>query len=169
MTEFLKALIPHFKAVHVVALLVWCSGLFALPLMLARHAPAIGQADYGRIRRATHYAYTYCVTPSAVFAIASGTVLIFLRDAYVPWMFAKLVFVAGLVTFHVWVGYVLVGVALEGQHKVLRPGLPLAVLLIPILGILTLVLVKPELEEIPLPAWLSEPRNNQLPFAVPRL
>ncbi|GGL78477.1 CopD family protein [Wenxinia marina] len=169
MIEFLSGLIPHLKAVHVMGLLVWCAGLFALPLMLARHDPAIGQADYTRIRRATHYAYTYFITPAAVLAIASGTALIFLREVFVTWMFAKLVFVAGLVTFHVWVGYVLVAVAeREGEHRAPDPGLPLTLLLLPVLGILTLVLVKPDLAEIPMPDWLREPRGNQLPFDVPR-
>ena len=78
----------------------WCAGLFALPMMLARHDPAIGQADHTRIRHATHYGYTLLVTPAAVLAIAAGTVLIFLREAFMPWMFAKLVLVAALVAFH---------------------------------------------------------------------
>lgn len=167
--SWLTALIPHLKAVHVGMLLLWCGGLFALPLMLSRHDPAIGQADYSRIRRAAHYAYTYFVTPSAVLAIASGTALIFLREVFVTWMFAKLVFVALLVTFHVWVGYVLVAVAeREGSHQSPNPVVPLLLLLVPILAILSLVLAKPELGEIPVPGWLAEPRGNQLPFDVPR-
>ncbi|MGR3592438.1 putative membrane protein [Limimaricola soesokkakensis] len=167
--SWLAGLIPHLKALHVGMLLLWCGGLFALPLMLSRHDPAIGQSDYDRIRRATHYAYTYFVTPSAVLAIASGTGLIFLREVFVTWMFAKLVFVALLVSFHVWVGYVLVAVAeREGAHRAPNPVLPLVLLLVPILTILVLVLAKPELSEIPVPGWLAEPRGNQLPFDVPR-
>ena len=165
----LVALVPHFKALHVGMLVLWCGGLFALPLMLARHDPAIGQADYTRIRRATHYAYTFFLTPAAVTAIASGTALIFLRQVFVPWMFAKLVFVALLVTFHVWVGYVLVAVAeREGAHRPPKAALPLALLMVPILVILALVLAKPELGEIPMPGWLTQPRGAQLPFDVPR-
>ena len=169
MIDVLTPIIPHLKAVHVIGLLVWCGGLFALPLMLARHDPAVVQADYDRIRRATHYAYTFCVTPAAVITIASGAGLVFLREVFVPWMFAKLVFVAGLTTFHVWMGYVLVAVAeREGEHKAPRPRLPLTLLLVPVLGILTLVLVKPPFDAGLIPAWLSEPRGNQLPFDVPR-
>ena len=137
--------------------------------MLARHDPAIGQADYARIRRATHYAYTFCITPAAVLAIASGTGLIFLREVFVTWMFAKLVLVATLVGFHVWIGYVLVAVAeREGAHRAPRPALPLLLLLAAVLAILTVVLAKPELDEIPMPGWLTEPRGHQLPFDVPR-
>jgi protoporphyrinogen IX oxidase len=165
----LTALVPHLKALHLAMLLLWAAGLFALPLMLARHDPAIGQQDYTRIRHATHYAYTFFITPAAVLAIASGTALIFAREVFVTWMFAKLVFVAAMVTFHVWLGYVVVGVAeQEGTHRTPRPGLPLVLLLLSVLCILTLVLAKPELEEIPMPAWLTEPLGIQLPFDVPR-
>jgi uncharacterized membrane protein len=168
-TEWLLGLIPHLKALHIGTLALWCAGLFALPLMLARHDPLIRQSDYDRIRHATHYGYTYLVTPAALFAIGSGIVLIFLREVFVPWMFAKLVFVALLVAFHAWVGHVLANVGETGGVKdPPDPGLPLTILLVPVLAILTLVLAKPELEEIPLPSWLSEPRGIQLPFDVPR-
>ncbi|RVV99099.1 hypothetical protein EKE94_08395 [Mesobaculum littorinae] len=161
-------LVPHVKALHVVMLLLWCGGLFALPLMLAHHAPAIGQGDYTRIRRATHYTYTYVVTPCAVLAIASGTGLMFLREVFVTWMFAKLVFVALLVAVHVWVGYAIVAVAeTEGTHRAPDPRITLTALLVPVLGILVMVLAKPDLTEIPVPGWLSEPRGYSLPFDVP--
>lgn len=168
MTDMLTPMIPHLKALHVIALVLWCGGLFALPVMLARHDPAIGQADYTRIRRATHFSYTFFVTPAAVIAIASGTGLIFLREVFVTWLFAKLVFVAALVGFHVWVGHVLVTVAeTVGDHEAPEPHLPLALLLIPVLAILALVLGKPDLTVIPVPDWLAEPRGHQLPFDVP--
>ncbi len=163
-----EAVIPHLKALHIVMLLVWCGGLFALPLMLGRHDPAVGQADYSRIRRATHYSYTFIVTPAAVLAIASGAALIFAREIFHLWLFAKLVGVAGLVAFHAWVGNTLVEVAeTEGTHMPPSPLLPLLILLIPITAILTLVLAKPELQEIAMPDWLTTPRGIQLPFDVP--
>lgn len=168
MTSWLAGIVPHLKVLHIATLVVWCSGLFALPLMLARHDSIQAQVDYARIRNATHYGYTFVVTPAAVIAIASGTALIFLRGVYVPWMFAKLVFVALLVGFHVWVGYILVAVAeTTGRHRAPAPGLQLALLLVPIVTILSLVLAKPELGEIPLPDWLESPRGRQLPFDIP--
>lgn len=170
MIDWLQPIIPHMKALHVATLALWTGGLFALPLMLSRHDPAIGQADFSRIRRATHYSYTLAVTPAAVIAIASGLVLVFLREVFVPWMFAKLVFVALLVTFHAWVGGTLVKVAeAEGAHIPPEPLLPLLLLLVPVLAILLLVLAKPELGDLPLPGWLMQPRGGHLPFEVPRL
>ncbi len=169
MIPWLEPLAPHFKALHITALLIWCAGLFALPLMLARHDRAVSQTDYDRIRRATHYGYAYCITPMALIAIATGTALIFLRELFVPWLFAKLVFVALLVAFHAWVGHVLVAVAeADGAHRPPDPTIPVLVLVVPIGVILTLVLGKPDLAQVPLPAWLLEPRGIQLPFDVPR-
>lgn len=169
MIAWLEPVAPHLKAIHIAALLIWCAGLFALILMLARHDPAIGQADYARIRRGTHYGYTYFITPSALIAIATGTVLVFVREAFVPWMFAKLVCVALLVAFHAWVGHVLVAVAeTDGTHTPPDPMLPNLILVLPITAILALVLGKPDLAQIPLPGWLLEPRGFQLPFDVPR-
>jgi uncharacterized membrane protein len=167
--SWLDPLIPHLKTAHVGFLALWVAGLFALPRMLARHDPAIGQADFTRIRQATHYGYVWAITPAAVLAIASGTTLIFLREVFTGWMFAKLVFVGGLVAVHAWVGHTIVKVAeTEGHHQPPEPLVPTLALLIAVLGILALVLAKPELEEVPLPAWLLEPRGGQLPFDVPR-
>ncbi len=169
MTDWLYSLIPHLKAFHIVALAVWCAGLFALPLMLARHEPASGPGDYARIRRASHYTYTLVVTPAAVLAITSGTALIFLRELYVLWMFGKLAIVALLVFFHAWVGHVLVTVAeTEGRHTPPEPTAPMLILLVPVVVILALVLGKPDLGRIPVPEWLTEPQGRQLLFDVPR-
>ncbi|MDF1726486.1 MAG: CopD family protein [Sulfitobacter sp.] len=166
---FFKGLIPHFKGLHLGMLILWCAGLFSLPLMLSRHDPAVAEVDYSRIRKATHYSYIYVVTPAAVLAIASGTALIFLREVYVTWMIAKLAFVGLLVFFHVWVGYVLTGITeTHDQSRPPDPRIPLVLLLVPIMAILTLVLAKPDLGTIPMPEWLLTPRGNQLPFDVPR-
>ena len=111
MTGWALALIPYFKAVHITALIVWCAGLLALPLMLSRQNSGNTREDYVRIRRATHLTYTIGLTPAAVIAVVAGTWLIFLREALVPWLYAKLVFVALLVIAHAWIGRIVVTVA----------------------------------------------------------
>jgi putative membrane protein len=169
LSAWLVAAIPHLKALHIATLALWGAGMFALPVMLARHDPAVSREDYARIRRATHYGYTFVITPAAVLAIASGTLLIFLREVFVLWMFAKLVFVALLVVFHAWVGHTIVRVAeTEGAHEPPEPRWPLAALTVPVVAILALVLAKPDLGRIPVPGWLEEPLGIQLPFDVPR-
>jgi uncharacterized membrane protein len=165
----MSEVVPHLKVLHIAMLVLWCGGLFALPTMLARHDPVITQADYTRIRFATHYAYTFVITPAAVLAIVAGTVLIFARDLHVPWLYAKMVCVALLVAFHAWVGHVIHAVAdTPDLDPAPDPGLPRIILVVLIVVILTIVLAKPELDALPMPAWLTEPRGNQLPFDVPR-
>ena len=170
MIDLLLAMIPLFKAVHVTALCLWCGGLLALPLMLSRHDPAVTQEDYRRIRKATHLGYTLAVTPAAVIAVITGTWLIFLRETFHPWFYAKLVCVMLLVAAHVWVGYMLVNVAAtSGKVRPPRPFLPVAAMLAAITGILIFVLGKPELSWFQFPSWLLEPVGGRLPFDVPRL
>lgn len=164
----LADLVPHFKALHLGFLALWTAGLFALVQMVARHDRNLLKSEFTQIRRATHYAYVWAITPAAVLAIATGAALIFLREVFTVWLFGKLVLVAGLVAVHAWIGHTIITVAeTEGRHEppdAIIPGLILTAL---ILGILALVLAKPELEELPVPAWLQAPLDRPLPFDVP--
>jgi protoporphyrinogen IX oxidase len=168
MTEIVAAAVPYFKAVHLAALFIWCGGLLVLPLMLARHGPEQTRRDYVRLRRATHLTYTVVVTPAAVLAVVAGTWLIFLRELMVPWLYAKLVFVALLVSAHAWIGHIFVAAA-EGDPRHASPpaAVPIAAVLVPMLAVLVLVLGKPDLSGIAFPEVLTEPRGHQLPFDVP--
>lgn len=169
MIEWLLGTVALLKGIHITALVLWCGGLIALPLMLARHDPAVSQDDYRRIRRATHLTYTIGVTPAAVVAVIAGTWLIFFREAFVPWLYAKLVFVAALVAAHAWIGHLIVDVAeTPGRSTPPRPYLPVSAVLVPAVAILALVLGKPDLGWVGFPDWLQEPRGGQLLFDVPR-
>ena len=167
---WVEGLIPHIKAFHLSFVAVWVAGLIALPRMLARHDRVIVQADFAQIRRATHFGYVWVITPAAVLAIGSGATLIFMRDVFTVWIFAKLVLVTGLVAMHAWVGHTIVAVAeTEGQHEPPEPLVPTMVILGLVIGVLFLVLSKPELEEIAMPSWLLKPLGRQLPFDIPNL
>ncbi len=162
------ALVPHLKAVHLSFIALWVAGLFALPRMLALTNGGLVHAKYGMIRRATHYGYIWVITPMAVVAIVSGVVLIFLREVFTVWIFAKLVLVAGLVAVHAWIGHTIVQIA-EREIRQAPPGavVPTLVTCALVLGILLLVLAKPELDELAMPVWLTAPLGRQLPFDVP--
>lgn len=166
--SWVEALVPHIRALHLAFLALWIAGLLAMPRMLARHEGSMVTAEYALIRRATHYTYVWGVTPAAVLAIASGTALIFLREVFTPWIFAKLVLVAGLVAVHAWVGHTIIAVAeTEGEHDPPGAMVPTVITLALVVAILLLVLAKPELEEITLPSWLMSPLGRHLPFDVP--
>lgn len=169
MITSLPGFITLLKALHIAALVIWCGGLLALPLMLTRHDPAIAADEYTRIRKATHRAYVGLVTPAAVTAIVAGTWLIFFREVFVPWLYAKLVFVAALVAAHAWVGHVVVQIAERpDDYQPPQPYLPLALILLPVFAILFLVLGKPDLSWVRVPQWLQEPLGHELPLDVPR-
>jgi uncharacterized membrane protein len=166
--DWLFALIPILKGIHIAALILWCGGILALPMMLSRHAPDVVADDYRMIRHATHLTYTLWVTPAAVIAVIAGTWLIFLREAFVPWLFAKLFFVALLVAAHVWIGHIIARNAEDPEyHTPPRPYLPAMAALLPMVAILTLVLAKPAMDWVVMPDWLLAPRGGQLPFDVP--
>lgn len=168
MSGWAAASIPYLKALHLLALILWCGGLLALPLMLSRHDPANSDSAFRRIRRATHLTYTTAVTPAAIVAVVAGTWLMLLGEVLVPWLYAKLLFVALLIGAHAWVGHIIVAVVeSEPRRRPPPAALPLALVLLPALAILVLVLAKPELGGIAFPRWLTEPRGGQLPFAVP--
>lgn len=168
MNDLLPALISLFKGAHIMGLIVWIGGLLALPLMLSRQDPAATQEHYRVIRRATHLTYTGIVTPAAVITVVAGTWLIFFREVFVPWLYAKLLFVGALAAAHAWVGHMVVMVAERPEHqRPPKPYLPLAAILVIVLAILSLVLGKPDLGWIEMPAWLEQPRGHQLPFDVP--
>jgi protoporphyrinogen IX oxidase len=164
----LDTLVPHLKGLHIGFISIWMAGLMALPAMLARHEQAIGQVDFQRIRRATHYGYVWAITPAAALAVATGLALIFLREVFVPWMFAKLVLVACLVGLHAWIGHTIIAVAeTEGRHEPPEPTVPIILLGAAVAGVLLLVIFKPDLAGLPIPDFLRQPVRGDLPFDVP--
>lgn len=152
------------KAVHIAAILFWAAGLIALPLLLAQHKPGHDQQSYQRVRRFSHYGYTHLLTPAAVIAVAAGTALLFLRGVFVPWMFAKLILVGGLVAIHAWLGTLVVRMGEHVNRRQPSPTWPLILAALMLIGaVLLLVLAKPDWS-IAIPEWLATPRGRQLPL-----
>lgn len=155
------------KTLHIAALVIWCASLVTLPLLLGLHrliaadpAPHAMQDKYTRFRRVTHMAYTGVATPSGVIAIAAGTVLIFAAQVVDVWLLAKLMLVAGMALGHAWLGHMIVQSYEKDVHwRMPPPALSLLVTVPCMLGILWLVLVKPDLADWlqRLPTWMREP------------
>lgn len=152
------------KAVHLVTIILWCAGLFALPVILGQHRLDDDQTRYARLRRLSHYSYTRLITPAAVIAVAAGTALIFLRGTFAPWFFAKMVGVGALVIVHVLIGGIVIDMGERSGDSPAPPPSPyllggLAAMVV----ILAFVLAKPAVPTDPFPDWLMTPRNQPLP------
>lgn len=151
------------KGVHIAALILWCAGLVALPLMLGKHKVGEPQAEYSRLRLLTHDSYTMIITPAAIVAIAAGTALIYLRGVFEPWMFAKLVAVGLLVCLHALVGHtVLLMSERRGEYAPPSPVFLIVGSIVTMTIVLVLVLAKPVVPDAA-PSWLKAPLNRQLP------
>jgi protoporphyrinogen IX oxidase len=159
-------MITALKSLHIVALILWSAGLLALPLMLERHDPQDSQARFARLRFMTQFTYIAVLTPAAVIAVAAGTALIFVRNVFEPWMFAKLAAVALLVGLHGWLGHVQTQIG-ESAGERQPPSAPLmiAVALAIIAAVLLLVLAKPDFYAPAFPDWLLSPRGRSLPMS----
>ncbi|MDQ1899527.1 CopD family protein [Paracoccus sp. WLY502] len=165
-------MIATLKAIHIAAMLCWCAGLVALPLLLITYGHAQRQLRYTEFRMLTHYGYVGFATPAAVIAVVAGTALIFVAEVFDLWLIAKLAFVSAMAMVHAWIGHLIEqsGLQRHGQgddptrgYRMPYPGIALAVILPAIAAILWLVLAKPDLawaaELLP---FIQEPRG-QLP------
>ncbi|WP_045393133.1 CopD family protein [Falsirhodobacter sp. alg1] len=164
-------MIVALKFLHLAAMLCWCAALIALPVLMTiygdsrKQKPLQGsrQSRYAEFRLITHYGYVGFATPAAIIAVAAGTGLIFAAGVFDLWLVAKLALVAGMALVHAWLGHLVVSSAEErGLQRNFSPLFGLALVLPLILGVLWLVLAKPELGGITdyMPAIFLEPREQ---------
>lgn len=163
-------MVPILKSIHIVGLLFWCAGLLCLPTLLRTHRGARSPHDFAELRILVRRLYVGALTPAAVLAVAAGTALVFAREVYTGWMFAKLALVALLVAVHAYQGHLLVETGHGHADPV--PGRKQTVALtgaaaLLMAAIITVVLAKPDLRSEMLPAWLLEPRDRQLSELTP--
>jgi protoporphyrinogen IX oxidase len=165
----MTGVIAFMKALHIAALVVWCAGLIALPLILSaygRGSRITTQAGYSEFRVLSHHSYTMVITPAAVIAIGAGTALIFLEQVNDPWLMAKLGAVAGMVLLHAWMGHMISQAGDEGGSYRLPPPLLALAGGVPLMAlVLWLVLAKPDLAPLldRVPEWLRQPLGRELP------
>lgn len=134
--------------VHIAALVIWCGGLVYLPGLYAMDARMRPHETARReLRIMSRFAFLGITSPAAVFAIITGTVLVYATGASGNWLAAKLTAVAALSAFHVYCGHLLAALGHEGApRKRYTPGPWLTLVPIALIAIvLWLVLVKPPL------------------------
>jgi putative membrane protein len=147
------------KIIHIAAVSLWMAGLACLPgLFVQRTHLGKGETLF-RLQRLVRFAYIALMSPAAFVAVGSGTALIFAREIWTPWLSAKLALVAGLVLVHTLAGLVAIRLFDEGEaYPVWRFICATSITVLLILGVLLLVLAKPDFEfsEL-LPDVFSEP------------
>lgn len=107
---------PWIKFVHIVALVCWCGALLYLPMLIAKSAriasgPPLFEDDSPPVPR---FVYNSLVTPAALLAIASGTLLFLVHGLASDWLVLKLLAVAGMVVAHGVSGWLVL--RLENGH-----------------------------------------------------
>ena len=136
---------------HITALLFWAAGLLYLPLLLA--ASGAGHAELIRLPRrhdsVARFVFTHIVTPAALLAIITGTVVFLAGRTVEFWLIAKLSVVTLLVICHVATGLLVLRAENEEAQPLQRGYWMLAgVLCLLMAAIVWIVLAKPPVPEI---------------------
>ncbi len=102
MTELMAPWYATLKAAHIIFVVFWMAGLFALPRFLVYHQEELADPQQaarwvereGKLRH-------IILTPSSILVWLLGIALAFALDAWsAPWLHAKLMLVAVLTAYH---------------------------------------------------------------------
>jgi protoporphyrinogen IX oxidase len=133
------------KAVHIVFVVAWFAGLFYLPRLFVYHTLATDSISIARFKTMERKLFVGIMTPSALLTLALGIWLWLGFGFSGAWLNAKLLLVALLVAYHVYLGKLVLDFKHDRNrhtHVYYRwlneiPALPLLVLIV------ILVVVKP--------------------------
>ena len=97
------------KTLHIVFMVTWFAGLFYLPRLFVYHAQTSAAYRIGieRFKTMERKLYRGIMTPAAVLTVAFGLWLWFGYGVTGAWLHAKVTFVAVLIAFHVYLGFLL--------------------------------------------------------------
>jgi len=154
-------LIAGVKAIHIVALAVWCAGLLALPTIYASRT-GLRSLERDTLHRMARAIFIAVTSPAAFIAVVAGTLLIFLRGLFTPWMALKLLVVGLLILIHVRQGFVILHLFdPDGRYARWRQWAATTATTVVIAAILWLVLAKPEIDLAMLPPVMRQPGGLQ--------
>lgn len=97
------------KAIHLIALVAWFSGLFYLPRLFIYHTKWNDPVSNEHFKIMERKLYYYITTPACVLTLVFGFwVMSYNFAGYLqePWMHSKLTFVLLLVIYHLYLGKV---------------------------------------------------------------
>lgn len=104
------------KALHIISMVAWFSGLFYLPRLFVYHAEASDAISIARFKVMEKKLYYYIMTPAAILTVVLGVWLLsFNLSGYMhmAWVHMKLGLVALLILYHIYLGMLLRGFRLD--------------------------------------------------------
>ncbi|MDI9817588.1 MULTISPECIES: CopD family protein [unclassified Legionella] len=98
---------PWTLILHIAALLCWCGSLLYVPTLIAGIASQTKDEINEQIA-ISRLIFTLILTPAALIAIVSGTIIFLQMNTLTLWLLAKLTLVSGLVVCHVFNGLLII-------------------------------------------------------------
>ena len=98
------------KAFHLIGMVAWFSGLFYLPRLYVYHADAHDTISLKRFNIMESKLYYIIMTPAAIITVILGLILLSAhptRYLQASWMQMKLILVALLIGYHIYLGHLL--------------------------------------------------------------
>ncbi len=97
------------KAFHIIFVTTWMAGIFYLPRLFVYHASAEDEISKERFKVMERKLYRGIMLPSMILTLIFGIWLLILVPGYLSmgWLHAKLTFVAALIGYHHYCGYLL--------------------------------------------------------------
>ncbi len=97
----------YLKAFHIIFLVTWFAGLFYLPRLFVYHAQSEDQTSRDRFKIMERKLFFGIMTPGGVLTVVFGLWLWLGYGASGGWLHAKLMLVALLIAYHVYLGKLL--------------------------------------------------------------
>ena len=146
------------KFVHLATIAIWSGGLIVLPFLFRQRLQLAAGAELDQLHRVTRFVYVAMTSPAAVIAIGTGTALIFRQSTFHEWFTLKMVLVGAMVMLHVLAGLIAMRLFLPGGRFGSRSFVSLTtVYMAVIVGIIWVVLAKPEIDSTQFATHLFRP------------
>ncbi len=97
----------YLKAFHIIFMVTWFAGLFYLPRLFVYHAQSEDQTSRDRFKIMERKLFFGIMTPGGVLTVVFGLWLWLGYGASGGWLHAKLMLVALLIAYHVYLGKLL--------------------------------------------------------------
>ena len=105
------------KSLHIIFVVAWFAGLFYLPRLFVYHAGAQDPVSSERFKVMERKLYRGIMTPTMVLTLVSGGWLWLGYGIGGGWLYAKLVLVALLIAYHVWMGRIRLAFARDENRR----------------------------------------------------